>query len=186
MTRHTADQSDGDLAARALDGDNAAFAGIVTRYKRALYRLVLRLIGDEDEALDIVQETFIAAHGALRRYDPDRSMRAWLARIAINKSRDWHRRRVVRRLISTLLPADAAKIAADTPAVDVLVADRAELKLVNAAIDRLPTNLREVLILRAVEGLSQTETAYLLGTTEKTVETRLYRARQKLKSTLDR
>lgn len=186
MTCGLADRSDGELAVLALAGQKAAFGVIVTRHKQALHRLVVRLIDDEEEAVDIVQEAFIAAHAALPRFDPARPMRAWLARIAVNKARDWRRRRIVRRLILAVLPDDAVEIPDDVPAIDKAVGDRAELARVNAAIVRLPGNLRETLVLRAIEGLSQAEAAEALAVSEKTIETRLYRARQRLKTELER
>ena len=167
-------------------GNAAAFGEIVRRYKQPLHRTVARLTGDEDEAVDIVQDAFIAAHAAIGRYDVDRPLRTWLTRIAVNKARDWRRRRIVRRLISAILPDDAVEIPDDVPAIDDAVAGRAELERVDAAIGRLPANLREVLVLRTIEGLTQAEAGEALGVSEKTVETRLYRARIKLKADLDR
>ncbi len=186
MSAAFADESDGALARRCRAGDAAAFGEIVRRYKLPLHRTVARLTGDEDEAVDIVQDAFIAAHAAIARFDPDRPMRTWLTRIAVNKARDWRRRRIVRRLISAMLPDTATEVADDVPAIDSAVADRAELQRVDAAIRRLPANLREVLVLRTIDGLSQSEVADALGVSEKTVETRLYRARAKLRDDLGR
>jgi RNA polymerase sigma-70 factor (ECF subfamily) len=181
VTGALADRTDGELAALTLAGHQLAFAEIVRRHKEPLHRLVARITGDDDEALDIVQETFVAAHRALRSYDMARPMRAWLSRIAINKARDWRRRRAVRRLIAVVLPIDHVADAADvTPSIETLTADRQELRRVAAAIALLPGNLRETLVLRTIEGLSQAETGETLGISEKAVETRLYRARQKL------
>ena len=181
MTDALADRTDGELAALCLSGRQLAFAEIVRRHKEPLHRLVARMIGDEDEALDIVQEALVSAHRALRSYDMARPMRAWLSRIAINKARDWRRRRAVRRLISVILPIDhVAKAADETPSVETRASDRQELNRVAAAIAALPGSLRETLVLRTIEGLSQAETAETLGVSEKAVETRLYRARQKL------
>ena len=112
-------------------------------------------------------------------------MRAWLSRIAMNKARDWRRRRMVRRLISVVLPVDyAADTADDAPSIETATADRQELQRVAAAIAGLPGNLREALVLRTIEGFSQAETADVLGISQKAVETRLYRARQRLASSL--
>lgn len=181
MSDAYADWSDGDLAALSLAGDQAAFSEVVRRHKEALYRLVARIIGDDDEALDVVQEAFVSAHGALRSYDRNRPMRAWLSRIAINKARDWRRRRTVRRLISAVLPmSDADRTVDDTPSAETVASDRQELAGVAAAIAALPTSLRETLVLRTIEGLSQAEVAETLGVSEKAVETRLYRARSRL------
>ena len=181
MSDAWADRSDGDLAELSLAGEQAAFAEVVHRHKEPLHRLVARIIGDDHEALDVVQEAFVSAYGALRHYDPSRPMRAWLSRIAINKARDWRRRRAVRRMISAVLPISAADHAADdTPSAETVASDRQELAGVAAAIAGLPSNLRETLVLRTIEGLSQAEVAETLGVSEKAVETRLYRARLKL------
>ena len=181
MNDGLADRTDGELVALALGGRRAAFAEIVSRHKQPLHRLIARIIGDDDEALDVLQDVFVAAHGSLRRFDLARPMRAWLARIAINKARDWRRRRAVRRLISAVLPIEhASNVADEQPAIDTLAADRQELRLVSAAIAGLPANLRETLILRTIEGMTQAEAADALGISEKAVETRLYRARQRL------
>lgn len=181
MTDPLADRSDGELAALCLAGRQAAFAEIVKRHKEPLHRLVARIIGDDHEALDVVQEAFVSAHRALRNYDVARPMRSWLSRIAINKARDWRRRKAARRLISVILPIDqTVDTADDAPSSEMQTADRQELERVAAAIAALPGNLRETLVLRTIEGLSQAETAETLGVSEKAVETRLYRARQKL------
>ena len=182
MTLDLTALSDGELASLSIIGRDAAFAEIVRRHRAALYRVVLSNIGDPDEALDVVQETFVSAHGALARYDPDRPLRAWLAAIAINKCRDWGRRRTVRRLFSFALPINAAveNIPEDRVGQDTEVADRQELQRLRRAIANLPLSLREPLVLHAIEGMSQAETADILAITEKAVETRLRRARIKL------
>ena len=173
--------SDGALAARSIAGDDRAFAEIVRRHKQFLYGLTVRLVGIPDDAVELVQEAFVAAHAALRRYDPDRPMRTWLARIAVNKARDWQRRERVRAVLRSVLPmADAPDVAADQVSVEQAVSDRAELSAVRDRIAKMPTRLREVLVLRAVEGLPQAQVAEMLGISEKAVETRLYRARRHL------
>ncbi|CAN5510741.1 N/A [soil metagenome] len=173
---------DGELSALSLAGRESAFTEIVRRHRGVLYRLALGNVGDPDEALDIVQETFVAAHLALKRYDPARPMRAWLASIAINKCRDWARRRAVRRLFSFALPIDASveNMADDRPGHDVDTADRQELARLRLAIADLPLSVREPLVLHVIEGIGQAETAAILAITEKAVETRIRRARIKL------
>jgi RNA polymerase sigma-70 factor (ECF subfamily) len=174
-------ESDGDLAARSLAGDQRAFAEIVSRHKQFLYGLTVRLVGGPDDALDVVQEAFVSAHGALKRYDPERPMRTWLARIAINKARDWRRKERVRAVLRSVLPlGDAPDVAADEVSVEQQVSDRAELDAVRREIEKMPAKLREVLVLRTIEGLPQTQVAEMLGISEKSVETRLYRARRHL------
>lgn len=170
--------SDGELAALHLNGSAAAAREIMRRHSAPIYRLVQNHIGDASEALDVTQEAFIAAFAGLRSYDQARPLRAWLSRIAINKCRDWARRRAVRRFFTFAAPLEAA----DHSPADLVPADRAlaaaqELHTVRAAIAALPLALKEPLILRTIEGLSEAETAQVLGISNKAVETRLYRAR---------
>lgn len=177
--------SDRELAAFARAGQQQAYRELLRRYKTPVFRLIQSNIGDPDEAMDLTQETFVAGFGAIGRYDADRPFRLWIARIALNKCRDWARRRTVRSFFSRALPLESAHdVASDGPAPDAEAADRAELDRVRAAMARLPANLREVLVLRGVEDLTQAETAELLQKSEKTVEMRLYRARAKLRALL--
>ncbi|WP_029936657.1 RNA polymerase sigma factor [Sphingomonas sp. UNC305MFCol5.2] len=178
---------DGELAALTLGGRQAAYAEIMRRHRDALYRLILGNIADPEEALDLVQETFVAAYRALSRYDRVRPMRGWLSTIALNKCRDWRRRRAVRRMFAFALPLDAGSAVPEDHALpDTQAADRAEIRRVAAAIAELPAALREPLVLRAVEDMSQAETAAILGITEKAVETRVRRARARLSEQLKR
>ncbi len=175
------DPDDRTLAARALGGQQSAYSALMRRHRDAVYRLARGHVGDGDEALDITQEAFVAAFAALARYDGARPFRVWIARITLNKCRDWARRRAVRRFFLFARPIDDALAIADPDATpeDALHAQR-ERARINGAIAALPANLKDVLLLRTVEAMSQAETAHILGLTEKAVETRLYRARAKL------
>ncbi|MET0269737.1 MAG: RNA polymerase sigma factor [Sphingomonas sp.] len=177
---------DGALVALSLAGRQAAFAILVTRHKQPLYRLIVSHVRDPDEALDLVQETFVSAHGALARFQPDRSLRAWLSRIALNKCRDWARRRRVRAFLARLLPIEDGDAVADDGADSEATAiDRQHLRRTLDAIARLPAALREPLLLCTVEELSQAEAAQTLGISVKAVETRLRRARATLNAERD-
>lgn len=174
--------SDGELAALSLAGRQAAFAEIMRRHGPAVFRLIRGYIGDADEALDLSQDTFFAAHRALRRYDQARQMRTWLSAIALNKCRDWGRKRTVRRFLAFAAPIDARaeNVADERAGIDDQAADRQALRRTSRAIAELPASLKEPLILRTIEGLSQAETAAVLSISEKAVETRLHRARARL------
>ena len=180
--------ADGDLASRSAAGDDEAFAEIMRRHRQRVYRLILANVADADEALDLVQETFVSAHGALRRFDPNRPMSAWLARIALNKSRDWARRRAVRRMLGLATPVEEITElhADDQPLQDVQASDRAELDRLARAVAQLPSSQREPLVLCAVDGLSQAEAGEVLAISEKAVETRIRRARLTLAQLLGR
>lgn len=181
MTLALGECSDGELAALALAGRQAAFRELLDRHRASVFRLVRGNIGDDDASLDVTQEAFIAAFAALKSYDGTRSFKTWVSRIAINKCRDWARRRTVRRFFSFALPIEAAAtVSDDSIPADQQISDRAELARVREAIARLPPAIREALILHTIEGLTQAETAEILGISEKAVETRIYRARKAL------
>ena len=181
MTLVLDDCSDGELSALALGGRQSAYTALLSRYREPVFRLVRGTIGDSDSAVDVTQEAFVSAFAALKSYDSERPFKTWISRIAINKCRDWARRRAVRRFFSFALPIEAAAaIADDSLPADQQLADRAELARVQAAIATLPQAIREPLVLRTIEGMTQAEAAQVLGISEKAVETRLYRARAKL------
>lgn len=176
---------DGDLAALALAGQQAAYRALLDRHRDRVLRIARHHCGDDDAALDITQQTFISAFAALPRYDRARPFAHWIARIAINKSHDRVRRRKVLGFFHLARPLEAA-LERDDGAVapDRQAEDRQELTRAMDGIARLPARLKEVLVLRCIEGLSQAETASLLQVSEKAVETRLYRARAKLSALL--
>ncbi|WP_068075166.1 RNA polymerase sigma factor [Novosphingobium lentum] len=175
--------SDGELATLTLAGRQAAFAEIMHRHQTAIFRLVRGMIGNAEESLDLTQDCFVSAFGHLRKYDGARPLRAWLSRIAINKCRDWRRRQKVRQLFtfsSTTYADEIEQVPDEAPSAHASAASKLELKQLAAAIGTLPASLREVLLLRTVEGLSQSEAATALSISGKAVETRLYRARARL------
>lgn len=179
---------DADLARRAAGGDERAFAELVRRHQAGLYRLLRRYVGDPDEAYEAAHEAFIAAWAALSRYDPTRPFGAWLRTIAINKARDRGRRLAVRRLIfGSRSSDDASAQAAADPArpADEAMIENARLAELDRAISRLPSRLKEALLLTAIDGRSQQEAGEILGVTAKTIETRVYRARKALARNLN-
>lgn len=176
---------DATLVEAALAGEDAAFAALMGRHKEPLYRFVRRYVGDADEALDLVQETFVAIWGALDRFDTARPFPVWLRRVALNKCRDWSRRRQVRRFFFGAVSLDrTGPIAADTEAVSQEPHLDERLSALDASIARLPIALKEPLLLTVFENLSHQEAAAFLGISAKAVETRVYRAKQRLRDAL--
>lgn len=183
-----AEASDGALARAAARGDDRAFSFLVRRHKEGLYRLLRRYTGDADEAYEAVHEAFIAAWGALHRYDPERSFGAWLRTIAINKARDRGRRMLVRRVIFGTAGLDTAEVhaAADpTPSAEAVAVEDQQAARLDAAIGRLSAALKEPLLLTAFEGYSHAQAGEILGVSAKTIETRVYRARKLLAEQLE-
>jgi len=178
---------DSELAASAVAGDERAFSWLMQRHKDGLYRFIRRYTGDAEEAYDLLQESFTAAWGALKRYDRTRSFPAWLRRIALNKCRDWSRRRAVRRWLTRNEGLDSRtgqNLAAAEPSPETNVSNQEQLSRLDRAIANLPVGLKEPLILTALEGLSQDDAGRLLGLSAKAVEVRVYRARKALSSAL--
>jgi RNA polymerase sigma factor (sigma-70 family) len=185
MSGTNPDDSDAVLAARAIKGDRHAFNKFVQRHQEPLYRFIRRYIGDTDEAYDLLQETFVSAWQALGRYDPARPAATWLRRIALNKCRDWGRRRVVRKFFYAAKALDETTAAPDVNA-SANSEDNNEIALtrLDRAIAALPVQLKEPLLLTAFEGLSQAAAGETLGISAKAVETRVYRARKLLAEAL--
>lgn len=184
----TEEVSDLDLISQARAGEDRAFAALMRRHKPALFGFVRRYVGDAD-AVDVVQESFVSAWRALERFDGRRPFAVWLRAIALNKCRDRGRRRAVRRLILGEKDDQSPEARAQpdpqpTSEAQVLTAERRAT--LQQAIDRLPQKLKEPLLLTYFDELSQQEAADVLGVTVKTIETRVYRARQRLADWLDR
>ena len=172
-----------DIQARAAGGDRAAFSTLMAATKGDLHRFIRRYVGDEEEAYDLLQEAYVAAWLAVRRYDPARPFEVWLRAIALNKCRDWGRRRAVRRVVRGVMGLDAPEAAAvgdDAPPPDALLDDRRRVERLQKALADLPDALKAPLLLATLEGRSHAEIAAILGLTPKAVETRIARARRAL------
>lgn len=177
--------SDGDLAVLAMAGRQAAYRLLLDRHRALVFRIARNHCGEDDAALDITQQSFVSAFAALARYDRARPFAHWLARITLNKCHDWGRRRRVRAFFSLARPLEEAyQISAPQVSAETQLADAQELRRAMAAMACLPDRLKEVLVLRTLEGMAQREVAELLGISEKAVEARLYRAREKLAALL--
>lgn len=132
---------DSELAASAVAGDERAFSWLMQRHKDGLYRFIRRYTGDAEEAYDLLQESFTAAWGALKRYDRTRPFPTWLRRIALNKCRDWSRRRVVRRWLTRNEGLDSRtgqNLAADEPSPETNVSDQERCWQVKSARPEWP------------------------------------------------
>lgn len=171
------------MEVRAAGGDRAAFTGLMTATKADLYRFIRRYVGDEAEAHDLLQEAYASAWLAMRRYDPARPFEVWLRSIALNKCRDWSRRRAVRRVVRGVMGLDspeAMTVGDDAPAPEARLDDQRKAANLQGALSDLPDALKAPLLLAALEGRSHAEIASLLRITPKAVETRIARARKKL------
>jgi RNA polymerase sigma-70 factor, ECF subfamily len=178
---------DEQLLDRAARGDRQALNELFRRYRLVAYRIAYRLLGNEADALDAVQEAFVKALTHLPSFQGRSSFKTWLLRIVSNASLDLGRQRGRREALS--LDAMGPKHRED---VEPLVADlsgrdleRAELRrILQRALDHLPDAQRQTFVLHAEAGLSYREVAGTLDISIGTVMSRLYYARQKLRALL--
>jgi len=146
----------------------------------AIYRVSNAIVGDEADARDATQETFIAAWRRIRELrDPDR-FDAWLQRIAVNSARMTLRARG-RRLVREIPAGDVAALAM---AADRATAERSDADILATALDTLPTDQRTILVLHHLEGHGVAELAEILAIPVGTVKSRLHTARRALESAL--
>jgi RNA polymerase sigma-70 factor (ECF subfamily) len=157
-------------------GDRAAFDAIVRATERAMFRVAARLLGDYDEAGDVLQDAYVRAFEALTsgEFVGRSSVSTWLYRVVTNASLDALRARKRRRAVPIEEASDAGR--------DGAAESRIALRELGALLDALPDEQRAALVLKELEGLSTAEAAKVLGTTEGAVEQRLVRARATLRS----
>ena len=169
---------------RALEaGEDQAFDALIDRHQKGLFRSIFRHIGNEADALELTQETFVRAYFNIGKFRPSAKFVTWLYRIAMNLCRDRSRRRAYRHSLRTIsIDADEFEEQTQLSAVergpDRRTQDREKVRAVEKAISELPQDLMNTLILTALEGRTHVEAAELLGISPKTVEARVYRARR--------
>ena len=175
------------LVAAAVAGDRAAFEALVRRHQTRIVNYAMALVKDPADAEDVAQETFIRAYRSLARFRGDSSFKTWLYTIATNAARTGLERRGRRGRVEdgSLDDETGPLAAADVPAGD---ADAETALVRREAIDRalaaLPPDLRVAVVLRDVEGLDYKEIAAATGAPIGTVESRIFRARRRLRPLL--
>jgi RNA polymerase sigma-70 factor (ECF subfamily) len=169
--------------ADARKGDLNAFEELVRIYQHDALRLAYLLVRDHGEAEDVAQEALVKAYRAMGRLRPEASFRPWLLAIVRNEASNRRRSRGRRlRLIERVGSEPSAGDAAPSP--ETAVVSRTESDDLVSAVDRLPEKHRLVVVCRYFLGLSETETAEVLGIPPGTVKSRCSRALQQLKTTI--
>lgn len=168
-----------DCIARAQRGDVAAFSELVARHQDRIYRFLLRLTRSHDDALDLAQETFIHAWTSLDRWQARARFSTWLFQIARNQAIDLLRR--TQRVDFVEFDADMGDSLADSaPTPEETLHSTQRLHALERALQSLPTEHREILLLREIEDLSYDEMAAVLDIQLGTVKSRIARARTAL------
>ena len=181
---------DPELVRRACAGERAAFEGLVRHYQGAVYGLAYRVTYDAELARDIAQDVFLRLYQRLDRYDPSRPFHPWFMTLASNYTLNARAKAKLRKTVSLDAPIGDGEDSgpdpqAEQPTVSELAEEDETRGAVRAAIRALPETYAGVVALHYLEGLSVKEVAARLEIPEGTVKIRLFRARAKLKETLE-
>lgn len=184
----TGRDAEGQLLVRLQAGEEAAFDELVRTHQEALVRFAARVVGDVDEASDVVQETFIRAYERIGDFRGGANLYTWLYRIAHNLAISHLRKKKVRRFLRLDHEATAGEartavplqlVAADDPGADL---ERSEaLRHIEVAIAALPPRQRSIFVLRHYEGLTHAQIALVVGRTEGAIRAGYFHAVRKLR-----
>ena len=176
-----------DLIARSKEGDPGAFRQLVEYYQGYAYALAARLLADEDDARDVVQESFIRVWKHLAKYDPRARFTTWLYRIVTNLSYD--RIKADNRRARVIVPRSDEIMASVQELVrsteEVMQSEQA-LKEINDLAGDLPPKQRIVFVLRDLHDLSIREVTEITGIPSGSVKTNLYHARQAIRERMEK
>lgn len=175
-----------ELLARCRAGDLDAFGQIYARYETAVYRYAYRFLGHKDDADDVKQETFLRAYQAIDRFRSQSSLHTWLLKICANLCRDrlkaWERGRIASLDVDELHSFDRCPNSPHEANDPAAVFERAHTaEVVMCALRSMPAAHRELIVLRDLEGLSNSEVAQIVGGSPASIKVRVFRARQMLK-----
>jgi RNA polymerase sigma-70 factor, ECF subfamily len=181
-------RTDEELVARSISGDADSFNELVLRWERPIFALAYRVIGREEDARDVCQETFLRAFRALSGFRGQAKFSSWLYRIALNLCRDWIRRERRTPIVDSE-DLDVAELEVDrggTESIEDVVARKHLARRVEREMARLPAEQRTAIILKEYHGLTFQEIADLVGCPLSTVKTRLYQGLSVLRELLQR
>ena len=177
--------SDIQLIERTLGGETDAFNVLVRRWERQIYGLTLRMLGRDEEARDATQETFLSAYRNLSKFRGEAKFSSWIYRIALNICNTRLRSRS-RTTISLDEQREVSgfELAADTDDLGTGIQQEQITRHVRRALQGLPSEMRQVIIMKEYEGLKFSEIAEVLGIPISTVKTRMYTGLSELRKRL--
>ena len=175
---------DRELVATAISGTEGCFEELVRRYQRPISAYVYRMVGNYESALDLTQEIFIKVYGSLRRYNSEFKFSTWIYKIAHNAAVDHLRRNATREQSLTNgtegdqfdLPIESGRLSPEQES------ERKERRVeIESVVRSLPSNYRELIILRHSQDLTYEEIVEVTGLPLGTVKNRLFRAREMMR-----
>jgi RNA polymerase sigma-70 factor (ECF subfamily) len=182
-------RTDEELVARSRSGDVESFNQLIVRWERPIYALAYRVLGREEDARDVCQDTFLRAYRALPGFKGQAKFSSWLYRIALNLCRDWIRRQQrapVSQMPEDLDPGELLADAEPVESIEDLVARRELTGIVAEAMRSLSEEQRTAIILKEYHGMTFQEIADMQGCPLSTVKTRLYQGLSLLRRQLER
>jgi len=180
-------RSDEELVEACQSGEASAFDILVARWEDRIRGAAFRFLGSEEEARDVAQEAFLKAYRALSSFKREARFSSWLYQIATNLCRDRLRRRRTRATVSLEALEETGPVMVETrPGAHERLLERDLARAVRRAIDALPEEQREVVILKEYQELTFLEIAHALDVPVSTVKTRLYRGLDQLRLRLER
>jgi len=182
--------ADAKLVARVQQGDKAAFDLLVLKYQRKILRLLSRMLRDQSDIEDVMQEAFIKAYRALPQFRGESAFYTWLYRIAINTARNWMSSQGRRPSSPNGNQTEEGETfdeidnLTDNNTPESMLASREIAESVNMTIQELPQELRTAIVLREIDGLSYEEIAEAMSCPIGTVRSRIFRAREAIAAKL--
>jgi RNA polymerase sigma-70 factor, ECF subfamily len=180
--------SDEELVARSIGGDADSFNQLILRWERPIFALAYRVIGREEDARDVCQETFLRAFRGIAAFKGQAKFSSWLYRIALNLCRDWIRRERRTPVVQAPEGIEIFDLAAErgpAESVEDLVSRQDMSRMVADAMQTLSDEQRTAIILKEYQGLTFQEIADLQGCPLSTVKTRLYQGLTLLRRELE-
>lgn len=193
-TADTMDNSDEeDIIARCRKGDVDAFEVLVRTYQGRMFNIACRIIGDADDAAEVVQDTFVAAYRNLHAFEQRSRFSTWLYAITVNMSRNKLSQVMARKARETHSLDDppthdpvrgSREPASSEPSALDQLTGKEQQAMIQRCLNRLEPEFREVIVLRDVQGFAYAEIGTMLGLADGTVKSRLFRARESVKTCL--
>jgi len=184
---------DDELVCRCKNGDLDAFEALVIKHQKKMFNIAFRMVNNYEDACEIVQDAFFSAYKGIQSFEKRSSFSTWLCSIVMNASRNrlqqiksaaQHEQFSLDDHVSTENGSIRFELASDCPSAEEQLETKEMQERVQGCIERLETEFKEVLILRDIQGFSYEEISDMLSIAQGTVKSRLYRAREYMKTCL--
>lgn len=180
---------DNEIIKRIKSGDERAFEELVTQYEKTVYSISFRILGNNDNALDVSQDVFLKIYRSINTFRAESRLSTWIYRITVNMCMDYIRKLKRHKTVS-LNQGDESEQAAeldiedDSPTPEQYLDRQVNIQMLHRAIVKLSKEHKAVIVLRDIQGFSYSEISEILSCNEGTVKSRISRARERLRTIL--